>query len=508
MADKLALNWLDRLALSLAPRWAVQRIRSRVAADLFRRHFEGASRSRRTQGWVRDSGDANAAASLALEGLRNNARDLARNNPYAEAALTAIADHTVGWGITAKPSRKAAEGLRARALELWKPWAETSACDADGREDLYGLQKLVIRTVAESGEALVRRRWRRPEDNLPLPLQLQVLEPDYLDATKDGMGLPNGGRIIQGIEFDAIGRRAAYWLYRDHPGSLYWGRGVGSSARIPAEEILHVYKRKRPGQARGTSWFAPVILRLKDFDDYEDAALMKQKIAACLAVLTTDVDGAAPALGTATDTDSPPVDALEPGMIANLPPGRQVSVVDPPQISEHAEYAATVLRAIATGLGVTYEDITGDYIGMPFSAARMSRLRHWARVEDWRWQLLIPQFCTPVWGWAMQAAQIIGLPQAPGVEWSAPPPPMIEPDREGLAYQRNIRTGIMSLSEAIRERGYDPDDLLNELASDNATLDKLGLILDSDPRMTTQAGNPRNTAKPTDPGPTPDAPRA
>jgi capsid protein len=68
------------------------------------------------------------------------------------------------------------------------------------------------------------------------------------------------------------------------------------------------------------------------------------------------------------------------------------------------------LRAIATGLGLTYEDLTGDYTNMPFSAARMSRLRHWARVvDDWRWRLLIPQFCDPVWDWAMEAAVIMGL---------------------------------------------------------------------------------------------------
>lgn len=486
--------WLDRLTQGIAPRWTLHRIRARAAADILARHYEAAASGRRTSGWTKSSGDANAVNASAISLLRQHARDLVRNNPFAESALTTIADHAVGWGITAKPARSAPEPVRRRTLDWWKAWAETTACDADGRENLYGLQKLVMRTVAESGEVLVRRRLRRPEDNLPLPVQLQVLEPDYLDPLKDNQALPNGGRILQGIEFDPIGRRVAYWLFRTHPGAALSGAtGYGQSDRIPASEILHVYKRKRPGQIRGASWFAPVILRLKDFDTYEDAALMKQKIAACLAVITSDVDGSAPALGTA-DTDDPTVDTLEPGMILNAPPGRSINVVQPPTISEHQQYAATVLRAIATGLGLTYEDLTGDYANMPFSAARMSRLRHWARVEDWRWNMLIPQFCDPIWRWAMEAAGVMGLEAAPAAEWSCPPPPMIEPDREGLAYQRNVRTGIMSLSEAIRERGYDPEDLLDELAEDFTRLDKLGLILDSDPRNTTQAGNPRATA--------------
>jgi capsid protein len=105
--------------------------------------------------------------------------------------------------------------------------------------------------------------------------------------------------------------------------------------------------------------------------------------------------------------------------------------------------------------------------------------------------MLIPQFCEPVWWWAMEVAGIFGAGRPPRAKWTAPPMPMIEPDKEGLAYQRNIRTGIMTLSEAIRERGYDPDEVFAEMAADNKKIDQLELVLDSDPRNTTQAGLPR-----------------
>ena len=190
----------------------------------------------------------------------------------------------------------------------------------------------------------------------------------------------------------------------------------------------------------------------------------------------------------------PAIDSLEPGGVLNLAPGRTVSVVQPPSVREYPDYVRTTLRAIATGLGVSYEDLTGDFSDVTFSSARMSRLRHWARVIGWRWRMLIPQFCDPVWGWAMEVAAIMGQGEPVGADWTAPPIPMIEPDREGLAYQRNIRSGIMTQSEAIRERGYDPKEFLAEYAADNKRLDELGIILDSDARNTTQAGNPRTTA--------------
>ena len=472
-------HWIDRVTAPIAPRWTLKRQRARAAMDLLQRHYEAAAIGRRTQGWRQTNSDANAAIAPVLGTIRERARDLVRNNPYAASALSTIADHAIGWGIVPKSNK--------RATTAWKQWGETTDCDADGRHDFYGLQKLVKRTVVESGEILVRRRFRRLTDGFAIPMQLQVLDPDFLDTSKDTM-LGGGERlIINGVEFDGIGRRVAYWLFKDHPGSGF--AGSLTSQRVPASEVIHVFRPDRPGQVRGLSWFAPVLLRFKDFDEYEDATLMKQKIAACLAVIKSGSDSAGVGLGTVDSSTTPQVDSLEPGAILDLGPDQTVQVVNPPRVDEYDTYATAVLRAIATGLGVTYEDLTGDYKEMPFSAARMSRIRHWARVEDWRWRIIIPQFCEPSWRWFAEAAQIMGLVgDDTAVEWSAPPAPMVDPVNEGLAIQRNVRSGIQSLSDALRERGMDPKAVFAEMADDNKELDRLGIILDSDPRQMTQAG--------------------
>lgn len=474
-------HWTDRVAGALSPAWGLRRARARVAMNGLR-HYEAASPGRRTANWYRTNTDANAALGPALSYLRATARDLVRNNPHAESALSTIVDHIVGWGIESTLSIKAGP-----AVDLWKRWSESTACDADGRHDFAGLQAIVARTVAESGECLVRRRWRRVEDGFPLPMQLQILEPDFLDTSKD-LQTYGGNQIIQGVEFDALGRRVAYWMFREHPGS---GRltATGASYRIPATDVQHVFRGTRPGQVRAATWFAPVLLRFKDFDEFEDATLMKQKIAACLAVITTDVDGDRTGLGTTDDSGDPPTDTLGPGMILNVPPGRDISVVQPPSVTDYDPFSTKQLRAIAAGLGVAYEDLTGDYTNMPFSAARMSMLRHWKKVDSWRWKMLIPQFCQPSFEWAMDAAQMLGVvTDRPTVRWTPPPPPMIDPVNEGLAFMRNVRAGAQSLSESLRERGYDPDVVLAEMAEDNKKLDALGLIIDSDPRRMTQAG--------------------
>ncbi len=68
------------------------------------------------------------------------------------------------------------------------------------------------------------------------------------------------------------------------------------------------------------------------------------------------------------------------------------------------------------------------------------------------------------------------------------------PSQEGLAVQRNVRSGIQSLPEAIRERGYDPDELLAEIADFNKKLDALGIVLDTDPRKMSQAGQQQSVS--------------
>jgi lambda family phage portal protein len=479
-------TWLDRAVGFLSPQRELARTRARIATTQLLRHYEGAVVGRRTQGWNRSAGDANAIhQGSTLAYLRYAARDLARNDRLVRQALRTIANHTVGWGIVPKPMP-----LTARAVELWKAWAETTACDANGRNNIYGLQKLVMRSTARDGEVLVRRRTRRVEDGLPIPLQLQVLEADFLDTSKT-IGLVNGHRIVQGVEFDALGRRVAYWLFPEHPGSAIstvTSALIGSSRRVPASEILHIGESTdRAGQVRYATWLAALLLPAKDLNEYEDAQLMKQKIAACLAVVMYDADGTAAPLGTADDAASPATDTLQPGAILNAPLGKSVEVVQPPSVSDYAGYVTSQDRKNAKGVGLSYEDYTGDYSNVNFSSARMARVEHYENVYDWRWHLLVPQFCDPVWNWAMEAA-FLGEPSYPRAQWTAPPMPMIEPDKEGLAYQRNIRIGAITWPEMVRERGYDPDAVLEEIKTWNQKFDAAGVVLDSDPRKITAQG--------------------
>jgi lambda family phage portal protein len=487
-AEPFRLTRWDRFLIGLAPDWGLRRVRARVAAGMMLSGYDAAASSRRTAGWHRSSGDANTANAASLAALRELSRDLRRNNGWARRGIKVIANNTVGWGIEAKAVAESPE-VAEQAGKLWREWAVSTKSDYDARVPFCsGLQKLVMKTIVESGEALVVREPASAADGLSIPLRIRVLEPDYLDTLKDGITGPGGGPIVQGIELDQHGRRVAYWLYEQHPGGTRLFGNRFTSKRVPAEHVIHIYDVERAGQMRGVPWLCAAIADIQDFDDYADARLMQQKIAACFAAFVTDMDGASAAVGE-QDADDENLETLEPGHIAYLSPGKTVSFAQPPSASDHGSFSTTTLRGIAVGIDVPYEEMTGDYSQVNFSSARMARISHWQSVHGWRWDMLIPQLCAGVWRWAMElAAGLYSWSEIPRAEWAPPPMPMLEPDKEGLAYTRLVRGGFMTLSQAIREQGEDPAAHLAEMAADNKRLDELGIWLDSDPRRTSAAG--------------------
>lgn len=482
------MTWLDRAITWIAPQWGASRARSRMIA----RHFEAASVGRRTDGWHRLNTDANAAASgPSLSRLRAQGRDLVRNNPWARRGLRRVLSDTIGCGIRPKATGRG----RDLIMERWQTWAETTECDAAGRLNFYGLQRLALNTIIQSGEVLIRRRFRLPVDGLSVPLQLQVLEPDFLDTSRDGYLGDAGGPIVQGVEHDALGRRVAYWLFDRHPGSNGPIGTAGAispiSKRVPAEGLLHVFDVDRPGQVRAPSWFASVDVLLHDLGDFQDATIVKQKIAACMTAFVSDLDGTgSPLAAGGTDAvTGQPTDVMEPGLIVQLQPGRQVTMANPPQASDYQQFTASGLRGVAAGLGTTYSGISADYSQADYSSERAARMDLRGDIEAWQELMLIPQLCQPAWKWFVNAMIMNGddVEDRPA-EWTCQPMAIIDPEKEADADIKEIRGGLKSWAEAVRQRGYDPDKVLAEIIAYNRKRDLGEVVLDSDPRQTNTAG--------------------
>jgi lambda family phage portal protein len=413
---------------------------------------------------------------------------MVRNNPYASKAVAVITANVVGTGIKPSIQDSRTRGLK-NTKQAWKAWADTTACDWEGRKTFAGIQRLVMRSVAESGECFVRQR---RVSGGPVPLKLQVLEADFLDTNKDGISTPNGGYIMLGIEFDAQGQRVAYWMFDHHPGENRLYRSL-TSQRIPADEILHIFHEERPGQIRGVPFGVSAALRLSDFDEYEDAQLMRQKVAACFAAFVTDTKDPLP--GEANPNGGYPMERVEPGMIEYLPPGKQVTFGSPPPTEGYDDYSRRTLQGIAAGYGVTYEALTGDLSNVNFSSGRMGWIEMGRQIAEWQELMLIPQLCDSVWQWFVTAGSIAGVASNTATaSWTPPARMMIDPVKETKGLSDQVRNGFISWQEAVRQMGYDPDMIAEELSQDYKAFEALGFMLACDPRFDPQRQSPDDNA--------------
>jgi capsid protein len=167
------VNAIDQVISWFSPRYALQRARARAALGMLQRFgYEGAKTGRRTGGWHTSGSDANSELGPSINSLRDRARDLVRNNPYAAKALSDLVGNQIGTGIAprANTGNPKTDSIIDEVFAEW-----SNQCDADGQLDFFGIQWQVARAVAESGESLVRFRPRRESDGLTVPVQLQVL---------------------------------------------------------------------------------------------------------------------------------------------------------------------------------------------------------------------------------------------------------------------------------------------------------------------------------------------
>ncbi len=235
---------------------------------------------------------------------------------------------------------------------------------------------------------------------------------------------------------------------------------------------------------RGVSCLAPVILRLRDLQDLMDARLLKEKIAACLAVAVVDLDG----MGQA-DQKSTIGSKIEPGGIVKLGPGQDIRTINPPATNELPQTIKTYLLEIAAGIGITYEELTGDYTGGSFTQGRMGWIGFQRRLKAETWQTLEPTVFRRVWQWAATAMSVVGT-NTDGLmgDWTPPKRELFDPQSEVQSIRDRIRCGLLPPQEAIRAEGYEPEDVIKLWQEWMVLLDAAGITLDIDPRKVSAAG--------------------
>jgi lambda family phage portal protein len=475
------MNPIDKLLAAVSPQWALDRAQARAKMKILEAQnsgYDAAGKGRRNT-WSRGSdGSQNAENRNALPLLRARHRDLVRNNPYAASAVNVRVAYTVGEGIVPSAHHPTSKRKVKLANQLMREWAQSTDCDVEGKLNLFALQALSWRAVSESGESLFMRSMDADVPRGAIPLRLRLLEGDYIDQSKD-KSRDMGVDWVQGVGINPDTLRPEYHqILKQHPGDQ---NGSRSSAPVSAANIAHGFDVLRPGQVRGIPAGIAAMTRLRNLDDFQDARLETQKIAALLGVIARSDKG----------SDVLP-DKLEPAMLAVLSSGgdEDIQTITPPSVSGQHEFVVEEARLIAKSYGITYESLVGDLTGVNFTSGKMGRTDMLLNVRAWRKHILINQQLNKIGQWFLQAAELAGHDLS-GVTFSWIPPrlEMVDAARETPPVIKQMRSGIGSYSTHMRALGYDdPEAELERIADDFALMERLGLRLDCDPRYTSNSG--------------------
>jgi lambda family phage portal protein len=454
-----------------------------------RARLEGAMAQRRLRGWQPPLENINSLVASGGPRLLARSRELVVTNGYAANACEAFASNLVGDGI--KPSSLIEDpALRDRVQRLWLAW--TDEADADGLTDFYGLQAMVAREMFVAGECFVRLRPRRAEDGLLVPMQLQLLQSEMLPFEKTETA-GNGNRIRCGIEFDLIGRRVAYHFRRRHPGDSTDQRiAAPDTVRVPAEDVLHIYRPIDAGQIRGLPHVAPAMVRLFLLDQYDDAELDRKKTAAMFAGFITKTAPEEQLLGEIEATDmGGAIASLEPGTMQVLLPGEDVKFSSPADVGGGYEaFQYRTLLSVSASLGLPYHLVTGDVRQANYSSLRAELVEFRRRIGQLQHGVLVHQFCRPIWARWLETAQLAGRLElsdpvaARMVQWIPPRWDWVDPLKDIQAQVLAMEAGITSRRKVVEATGYDVEEVDRENATDAARAAALGLSYRTSPGET------------------------
>lgn len=449
---------IDNKVISFfSPGLAYKREKNLRFAEMFeKRSFEGAKKGRRLDNWITGNTAFNDEIVKDIKVLLSRSRDLSINNPYGKRVPFIIANNSIGTGIIASITSVGNNTKKIEELkQYWNNWTKKVKCDHDEVLNLYGLQHLAMMTTVISGGCIVIRKSVSTDVN-PIGLQIQILEPDFLDMSVSKDSTPGGGYIHYGVEYDKAGKKKGFYIFDRNPTM----QGAKSNF-IPATDVIHLYQIFRPGQNRGVPNSSSTMLTQRDLDEYEDAELVGKKTQACLTAFVTNSD---PTKEGETTGDL--IESLEPGAINYLNPGESITFNSPQQSPGYTDYTRSKLRAIAAGNMVSYEAMTGDLSNVNFSSGRMGWIEFQRMVEQWQWNMFIPTFCEKVFDWFIDRMKIMGVVKDANevtVTWTAPRREMIDPAKEVNALVLQMQAGLLSWEDVVKSLGNIPEEVIEQI---------------------------------------------
>jgi lambda family phage portal protein len=475
-----------------------------------KRSYLAASKSRIFADFNASQRSPDSEIRWSLVDMRSRSRDLERNNEYMRRYLQMIRTNVVGEsGVRLQLKSRNGDG----SLDIsgnniiegaWSEFCRLGGPTVDGRMSMIDLLNHIASATARDGEVFLRIVRRQ---DMRFGIGFQVLEPDVVDEQMN-QTYNNGNQVRMGVELDKETRRpVAYHILLRHPGDYDYvtiSSGL-KRARIPASEILHIYRPERAEQTRGVPWAVSSIPSLKMLSGYMEAELISARTASAKMGFFTSPAGDEMSADD-YENEYTPIYSAEPGTFHQLPAGVDFKAYEPSHpTSAFPEFEKAILRGVASGLGVAYTSLANNLEGTSYSSIRQGALDerdNWRVLQVW----LIQHFLDPAYRLWLEHVMDFRLVPIYGegkyfkftqaINWKPRGFSWIDPMREMNASIAGLQNGILSHSDIAASYGRDAEETFSAIQRDMQAANQYGLTMAYQPfgdKRPVEASTPTET---------------
>lgn len=389
-----------------------------------------------------DTLDADCANSKGVrQKLVARSRYESESNPYYAGILDTHSHYLVGIGPKLRMQTKnkgfndTIEGLfKAWAAEVQlgpKLWAMAHAKTQDG--EAFGL--LV------NNDALSTK----------VKLDLFLIETEQC-STPFLFGTERG--YIDGIKFDEWGNPEWYDILDSHPGGSAFAL---TATQVPAPQVLHWYRQRRPGQHRGVPEMTSSLNCGASFRRWRDSTLKAADRAANFSVLlNTDMTPDEADMVTPFSTAE-----VTPDMMVALPFNYSATQLDAKHPNSNYEtFHQSQISEQARPLGMPRNIAGCDSSSYNYASGRLDHQTYFMSLDVDREDCSVRVLDKLFRAWWAEAVLVhdFAVPDMPAHTWDFPQHPIADVRATAIANNFALRNGSAQLTQIASDQGYDAEE--------------------------------------------------
>lgn len=391
------------------------------------------------------------------------------NNGYADGIAQTYATDLVGVGPTLR-MQTGSTGFNQMVEQTWFLW-----CKSIGFRRKFWC---MAHAKHSDGEAFGVIR-RNPGVKHPIKLDVVLHEAEQVQSWAVNFGEPNE---IDGLGFDEFGNPETYYLLPQHPGAN--GRefiGIDPE-EVPAEQMLHWFKLRRPGQHRAVPECASTLNTGAAARRWREATIAAAETAADLTALLK-TNNLAP--GVAPDEVAPMSEfEMQKRMMLALPQGWDVTQMSAEHPNATFEtFHKALINEQARPKSMPYNKAACDSSSYNYASGRLDHQTYYASLDVEREDAndLVLDKLFDVWfdlavvtfGWLGGDPAVVS--QAARLHtWDWPKHRVADVEAEANAIATRLKTGQAGLQRIYSDQGLDiEDEFIATAATYGVTVEEL-----------------------------------